>query len=158
MLAKAVQRNIHVSSKKANLCCRLIRNKPVEQAIKILENQPNKTAKYLSKLLISACANAVNNHAMSGRNLYVFNSVANQGKTLKRTMPRARGRADLMRKRFSHLEVWVSDDPKEKEKRNAILLKPRAHQSRYRKSLDKQTSIKIMPKLIAKKQREAENN
>ncbi|GCE63972.1 50S ribosomal protein L22 [Candidatus Mycoplasma haematohominis] len=158
MLAKAIQRNVHVSSKKANLCCRLIRNKSVEQALKILENQPHKTAKYLSKLLIAACANAVHNHAMSGRDLYVFSSIANQGRTLKRTMPRARGRADLMRKRFSHLEVWVSDDPQEKEKRNAIFLKPRAHQSKYRKSLDKNTSIEIMPKLIAKKQRESEGN
>lgn len=157
MLARAIQRNVHVSAKKANLCCRLIRNKPVAQAFIILENQPHKTAKFLSKLLKAAFENARNNHAMPGENLYVYSCVANQGRTLKRTMPRARGRADLMRKRFSHLEIWVSDDPKERENRNALLLKPRALQGKYRKALNKKGMMEIMPKLITKKQRESEN-
>lgn len=149
-----MQRNVHVSPKKANLCCRLIRNKPVNEALKILEHQPHKTAKYLLKLLTSACANAVNNHAMAGRDLYVYESIAQQGRILKRTMVRARGRADLMRKRFSHLEVWVSDDPLERKKRNVVLLKPRAHQWKYRGSLMDKGSVEIVPKLINKKHRE----
>lgn len=153
MLARAIQRNVHVSPKKANLCCRLIRNKPVNEALKILEHQPHKTAKFLLKLLGSACANAVNNHAMVGKNLYVYESISQQGRILKRTMPRARGRADLMRKRFSHLEVWVSDDPMERQNRNAIFLKPRAHQWKYKNKVAEGGAVEIMPKLIAKKQK-----
>lgn len=154
MLARAIQRNVHVSPKKANLCCRLIRNKPVNEALKILEHQPHKTAKYLLKLLTAACANAVNNHSMSGRNLYVYESLAQQGRILKRTMIRARGRADLMRKRFSHLEIWVSDDAEERQKRNKIFLKPRAHQWKCRGKITDAGPMEIVPKLINRKNRE----
>lgn len=155
MIARAIQRNVHVSPKKATLCCRLIRNKPMEVALRILDNQPQKTAKYLKKLLLSAAANAVNNHAMMGNKLYVFSSVANKGRTLKRTLTRAKGRADLIRKRFSHLEVCVSDDPKEREKMNSYILKPIAHRKKYLKPENSDKSLEVMPKVIAKKKRES---
>ncbi|AEW45933.1 50S ribosomal protein L22 [Mycoplasma haemocanis str. Illinois] len=147
MIARAIQRNVHVSSKKAVLCCRLIRNKSYMEAIRILDNQPQKTAKFLKKLLMSAAANAVNNHAMSGDKLYVFSSSANQGRTLKRTIPRAKGRADLIRKRFSHLEICLSDDKDERKKLNVYLLKPRAHQHKYKPKLVDR-SVEIKPKSI----------
>lgn len=153
MIARAIQRNVHVSPRKAVLCCRLIKDKPIEEALKILENQPQKTAKYLLKLLLSAAANAVNNHAMSGDKLYVFSSRANTGRVLKRTMPRAKGRSDLIRKRCSHLEIYLSDDKKEREKMNKYLLKPRAHQHKY-KSAEKAKSVEIKPKLIQRKNKE----
>lgn len=153
MIARAIQRNVGVSAKKATLCCRLIRNMPVEKALRILENQPQKTAGYLSKLLLSAISNAVNNHSMSGKNLYVFSSVANQARTLKRTLPRAKGRADLMRKRFSHLEVCVSDDLNEKKKLNDRILVPRAHRKKRVGVLSEDGSVEVMPKIISKKQK-----
>ncbi|CBY93465.1 ribosomal protein L22 [Mycoplasma haemofelis str. Langford 1] len=151
MIARAIQRNVHVSSKKAILCCRLIRNKSYMEALRILDNQPQKTAKYLKKLLMSAAANAVNNHAMSGDRLYVFSSSANQGRTLKRTIPRAKGRADLIRKRFSHLEICLSDDKDERKKLNAYLLRPRAHQHKYKPKLADR-SVEIKPKSIMQKE------
>lgn len=154
MIARAIQRNVNVSARKANLCCRLIRNRPFVQALRILDNQPNKSAKFLRKLLLSAASNAVNNHAMSGSKLYVFSSVANQGVTLKRTLTRAKGRADLLRKRFSHLEVCLSDDLQERQKLNKILLKPRAH--RQKKSEISKEDREIKPKIISKKQKEME--
>lgn len=154
MIAKASQRSIHVSPKKAKYCCRLIVNQPVDKALRILSNQPQKTARYLSKLLLSAASNAVHNHAMQGNKLYVYRSVANTGIILKRTIPRAKGRADLLRKRYSNLEVWVSDDPLERTKRNSLLLRPRAHQGKYKKILDEKGVVEIMPKLIVKKQQE----
>lgn len=114
--ARAIQRNIHISSRKAKLVCDLIRNKPVQEALSILEHTNKKAATYLKKLLDQAISNAVNNHALKADKLYIFKVVANQGPTLKRTMPRAKGSADLIRKRYSHLEIIVSDDPNEKQK------------------------------------------
>lgn len=114
--ARAIQRQIHLSPRKAKLVCDLIRNKPVQEALSILEHTPKKAATYLKKLLDQAISNAVNNHALKADKLYVYKVVANQGQTLKRTSPRAKGSADLIRKRHTHLEVVVSDDPNERQK------------------------------------------
>lgn len=114
--ARASQNNIHLSPRKAKLVCDLIRNKPVKEAAEILANTRKKTAYFLKKLLDQAVSNAVNNHAMQADKLYVYKVVANQGTTLKRTSPRAKGSADLIRKRHTHLLVVVSDDQNEKAK------------------------------------------
>ncbi|RXY96851.1 50S ribosomal protein L22 [Malacoplasma penetrans] len=116
MQARAIQKNIHVSPRKAKLVCDLIRNKPVTNALSILENTNKKTAVFLKKLLHQAIANATNNHAMQADKLYVYHVVANQGSTLKRTSPRAKGSADLIRKRHTHLEIVLSDDVNERNK------------------------------------------
>ncbi len=115
MVNKVIQRNIHISHRKAQLVCDLIRNKPVKEAIVILKNTDKKFAPICLKLLNSAIANATNNHAMNAEKLYVYNIFANQGPTWKRTMPRARGSADVMFKRTTHLEIHLSDNPKERE-------------------------------------------
>ncbi|MDQ0513629.1 large subunit ribosomal protein L22 [Mycoplasmoides fastidiosum] len=152
MLAKAIQKNIRVSAKKAALVCTLIRGHKVQDAFKILDNVEQKTAAYLKKLLASATANAVNNHGMDGNSLYVFHVVANQGPTYKRTMPRAKGRSDLMRKRSTHLELFVSDNPNEKAERNAKLLKPRAHQHKINSSTpNNQGSIVVESQILDSK-------
>lgn len=151
--AKAIQRNIHISSRKAKLVCDLIRNKPVKQALEILENTNKKAAKYLQKLLHSAISNAINNHALNAENLYVYKVVANQGATLKRTSPRAKGSADLIRKRYSHLLVVVSDDPKEKEKE----LKAIKERMKKRTLNNKGYSAK-QRKLNEEKQKKAKSN
>lgn len=116
MQAKASQRNINVSPRKAKLVCDLIRNKPVTEALTILEHTNKKTAPILKKLLHGAIANATNNNAMQADKLYVYTVVANQGATSKRTSPRAKGSADLIRKRHTHLEIVVSDDVDERKK------------------------------------------
>ena len=116
MQAKASQANIHVSPRKAKLVCDLIKNRPVTEALTILENTHKKTAIFLKKLLHQAIANATNNHAMQADKLYVYTVVANQGSTLKRTMPRAKGSADLIRKRHTHLKIVLSDDQNERKK------------------------------------------
>ncbi|MDE6894060.1 MAG: 50S ribosomal protein L22 [Malacoplasma sp.] len=116
MQAKASQANIHVSPRKAKLVCDLIKNRPVTEALTILENTHKKTAVFLKKLLHQAIANATNNHAMQADKLYVYTVAANQGSTLKRTMPRAKGSADLIRKRHTHLKIVLSDDQNERKK------------------------------------------
>lgn len=115
MTTRAIERNVHVSSRKAGLVCALIRGKKVSVAKTILEQRPQKTAKILLKLLASAMANATNNHAMDGANLYVYSCVANQGRTIKRAMPRAKGSSNMIRKRHSHLEIVLSDNVNERQ-------------------------------------------
>lgn len=131
MLAKAIQRNVRVSAKKAKLVCDLVRGLKVADAFKVLAHSPQKSAKILHKLLGSAVANALNNHNMVGENLYLFHVVANQGTTYKRVLPRAKGRQDLMRKRSTHFVIHLSDDLNERKKLNKVALKPRAHQYKY---------------------------
>ncbi|MGL4647194.1 MAG: 50S ribosomal protein L22 [Mycoplasmoidaceae bacterium] len=116
MKAKAIQRYIHISSQKAKLVVDLVRNLPVTEALIILENTNKKAAPIVKKLLVQAIANATNNHAMDGSKLYIYKIVANQAPTLKRTNPRARGSADLLKKRYSHIEITVSDDQEELKK------------------------------------------
>jgi ribosomal protein L22 len=119
MKAYAIQRNVHVSSRKANLVCDLIRYRTVAQAQTILENTDKKTAIIMKKLLNSAVANATNNHQMVGEKLYIYKVTANQGSTIKRSLPRAKGSANMIRKRHSHLEIVLSDNPKQRELDNS---------------------------------------
>lgn len=114
MTTTAIVRNVHVSSRKANLVCSLIRGKKATNALIILQNCHKKTANVLYKLLVSAIANATNNHMMNGNDLYVYSCVANQGRTIKRVMPRAKGSSNMIRKRHSHLVITLSDNPKQK--------------------------------------------
>jgi len=115
MTTRAIERDVHVSSRKANLVCALIRGKKVSQALTILQHCNKKTAKVLIKLLSSAIANATNNHSMDGSKLYVYSCVANQGRTIKRAMPRAKGSSNMIRKRHSHLEIVLSDNVNERK-------------------------------------------
>jgi len=116
MKARAIQRNIHVSPRKAGLVCDLIRGLPVAKALVILDNTNQKSAKIIKKILNSAIANATNNHAMVGEKLYIYQIAANQGSSIKRTLPRAKGSADMIKKRHTHLEIILSDDPQEHAK------------------------------------------
>ncbi len=114
--------NVHLSYRKANLVCQLIRQKKVSDALTILQNTNKKTAKFLIKLLNSAIANAANNHAMITKNLYVYQAIVGQGKTLKRMTTRAKGSSNLIKKRHCHLTIVLSDDPKQKQK-DLLLIK-----------------------------------
>jgi ribosomal protein L22 len=120
----AQQFGIHLSSRKAGLICDLIRLQTVAQALTILSNLDKKGAEYFLKLLKSAVANATHNQALDVTKLYILTVLANQGKTIKRTMPRAKGAANMIRKRHCHLFITLSDDqndkPKNKTKNNII--------------------------------------
>lgn len=149
MIAKAIQRNVRISAKKAKLVCAMIYGLPVKQALKVLQNTNQKTATYLWKLLNGAIANAINNHNMDGEKLYVCHVVANQGPTYKRLLIRAKGKQDVMKKRTSHLVVQVSDNFKEFREENKKLLKPRAHQHKQPTQLKQpSTAIEVERKVF----------
>jgi ribosomal protein L22 len=118
MIVKARQNNLHLSSRKLGLVCDLVRFKTVDASLKILANLPDKGAKNLLKLLKQAIANATNNFTLDANKLYVLNCLANQAKTVKRTMPKARGSASLLRKRHSDLVLLLSDNINDKKNPN----------------------------------------
>ena len=109
MEAKATAKFVRVSPRKAGQVCDLGRGKNVDEALAILKYTPRGAASIIAKVVKSAKANAENNHEMDVEKLYIDSIVANQGPTIKRFMPRAMGRATMIRKRTSHIEVVVKE-------------------------------------------------
>lgn len=114
MEAKAVEKYIRISPRKIKYVVDMIKSKPVEDAIDILSLTPKRAAVVVKKAIESAVANATENHKMKEEDLFILKILVNEGPTLKRFKPRARGRATRIRKRTAHLSVYVSDG-KEKE-------------------------------------------
>lgn len=109
MEVKATAKTLRVPPRKARLVLDLIRGKDVEEAAAILRFTPNFAADATGKVLNSAIANAVNNHDLDETRLYVKACYANEGVTLKRFMPRAKGSASAIHKRTSHITVVVAE-------------------------------------------------
>ncbi|MCL2676344.1 MAG: 50S ribosomal protein L22 [Streptococcaceae bacterium] len=107
--AKATARTVRVSPRKSRLVVDLIRGKHVADAIAILKFTPTKAAKEIEKVLNSAIANAENNFGLEKANLVVSETYVNEGPTMKRFRPRAKGSASPINKRTSHLTVVVAE-------------------------------------------------
>lgn len=105
MRPRATAKHVRISSRKVKLVIDLIRGKSVDEANMILAQTPKAAALPVLKVMNSAIANAENNLEMSRDDLYIAEVYANQGPTWKRIMPRARGSADRIRKRTSHITV-----------------------------------------------------
>lgn len=108
-LGRASINNIRVSASKAGLVLDLIRGKKLDEAKAICRNTSRKASPFILKLLDSAEANAVNNNELNSDLLYVAEAYANQGPTMKRIRPRARGMAYRIRKRTSHLTIVLKE-------------------------------------------------
>ena len=104
----AQARYIRISAYKAREVLDLIRGKHVEDADQILEFVERDVAQVVRKCLASAVANAENNDSQDPDALYVSACFADEGPTLKRWRPRARGRATRIRKRTCHITIIVS--------------------------------------------------
>ena len=109
MEARATARYVRVSPRKARQTVDLIRGKSVKEALAILRFSPKMTREPVQKVLQSAVANAENNLDLSREDLIVSAAWVDQGPTLKRIQPRARGSADLVRKHTSHITVVVGE-------------------------------------------------
>ncbi len=109
MQAKAVLRGFRMSPQKVRLVADLVRGKRVDQALAILRNMPHKAAREVYRTIESAAANAEHNFHMDRDALVVKIITVDAGPTLKRYWARARGRANLIRKRSSHITVIVDD-------------------------------------------------
>ena len=106
---KATAKTVRVTTRKAKLVLDLIRGKDVKEALGILSFLPNKAARVTKKVVKSACANATHNFQMDEEKLYVKACYADEGITLKRYMPRAKGSASPIMKRTSHITVVVNE-------------------------------------------------
>ena len=107
--AKATVKYARISSRKVAIVANLIRGKNVDEALAILKFTPKAGSEVLEKLLKSAIANAENNHHMAHEKLYVAEIYANQGPTLKRIRPAAKGSAVRIRKRTSHITIVLKE-------------------------------------------------
>jgi large subunit ribosomal protein L22 len=105
---RAQVRYVRVSAYKAREVLDLIRGKDVQEAIDILKFCERDPAIVVGKCLASAVANATNNDGQDPDELFVLACYADEGPTLKRWRPRARGRATRIRKRTCHITVIVS--------------------------------------------------
>lgn len=109
MEAKAIAKTVRIAPRKARLVADLVRGKSVVDAIVILANTPKAASPIIDKVVKSAAANAINNHSMNEENLYIKEILVNEGPTLKRFRPRAKGSASPILKRTSHISVVVTE-------------------------------------------------
>ncbi len=105
---RAQGRHLKGSASKARRVLNLIRNESIEDARTILEFSETGVSEKISKILESAIANAGHNDGISEDELYVAACYADEGATMKRFRPRARGRASRIFKRTSHITIIVA--------------------------------------------------
>ena len=98
-----------ISDRKARIVLEQIKGKDVATAEAILKYSPRYGAYLIGKVLKSAVANAEHNHDMDASRLYVEEVIANQGPTMKRIQPRAKGMAYRINKRTSHITIILSE-------------------------------------------------
>jgi len=107
--AMARARYVRIAPRKVRVVMDLIRGKRISEALSILKYTPKSASKVLEKVLLSAAANAQNNHDMDKDALYISKCYVDQGPTLKRFMPRAQGRAASIHKKTSHITVILEE-------------------------------------------------
>lgn len=98
-----------ISAQKARLVADQVRGKPVEQALDLLAFSNKKAALIIKKLLESAIANAEHNEGADVDELKVSTIFVDEGSTMKRLMPRAKGRSDRIFKRTCHITIKVAE-------------------------------------------------
>jgi large subunit ribosomal protein L22 len=106
---RAVERKIGMSAQKVRLVLDAVRGKPVNEALAILKFLPQRAAGPVAKAVKSAASNAENNFNMDVDDLVIMRMSADEGRTLKRWRPRARGRVNQILKRSSHITVVVAE-------------------------------------------------
>ena len=116
MEIKAVAKYVRMSPTKARDLTRAITGMSVGEALRVVELNKRKAAVCVGKTLKSAIANAENNAELSADKLYVARAVIENGPTIPRYWPRARGSAAPIRKKMSHVRVTLTDEKPSKKK------------------------------------------
>ena len=111
MQVKAEARWVRLSARKARVVLEHIRGRTVPEARTILAFTQRAAAHEIEKVLRSAVANAEANHGLIGDELVIAETFANEGPTLKRWRPRARGRVNRIFKRTCHITIVLGEDP-----------------------------------------------
>ena len=110
MKVRAQAKYVRQSPYKVRLVLDLVRGMPVDEARATLDFTNRRAAPTIKKVLESAVANAEHNFALDEDELFISEAFADEGPTLKRWRPRARGRATRIRKRTSHITIVVADE------------------------------------------------
>ncbi len=108
---KATLKNLRYSPQKTRLVTNLVKGKSVSEALVILSHLPKKASLPVKKLIESAVANAKNLSGVSKDSLTVKDIRVEKGLVLRRTMPRARGSAFIIRRRNAHIFVELGSAP-----------------------------------------------
>jgi len=107
---RAVAKNIGVSPRKVRAVIDLVRGKKIDEALALLKFTPTPTARAVAKVVKSAAANAENNFQLTPSELRITKIFADEARSLKRYRPGARGRANPILKRSSHITVIVAEE------------------------------------------------
>lgn len=110
MQVSAHLKHVRISPQKARLVADQIRGKSVESALELLTFSSKKAAHIVKKVLESAIANAEHNNGADVDELKISRIFVDQGRTLRRWRPRAKGRVNHIIKRTSHITVTVGDE------------------------------------------------
>jgi large subunit ribosomal protein L22 len=129
MRVRAQAKWVRTSARKARLVLDHIRGRPVPEARTVLAFTSRAVATDIEKVLRSAVANAEANHGLDGDELIVEAAYADEGPTLKRWKPRARGRVNRIRKRTCHVTLVLVEQPEEQTRRRRRTQKPVAEDS-----------------------------
>lgn len=113
MEAKAIANTVRITPRKARLVVDLIRNKDVAEARAILKLTNKQACEAVTKVLESACANAEHNLNLDSSNLYVKTAYVTDGIRMKRMLPRAKGRGDVIQKRTCNITIIVAEKESE---------------------------------------------
>jgi large subunit ribosomal protein L22 len=124
MTVRAQAKWVRTSARKARVVLDHIRGRSVPEARTILAFTPRAAATEIEKVLRSAVANAEANHGLDGDDLVVHAAYADEGPTLKRWKPRARGRVNRIRKRTCHVTLVLAEQPEEATPRRRRAARP----------------------------------
>lgn len=116
METRAEAKYVRISPRKVNYICKEIRGKQVDEALTFLRFTPKKGARILVDVLKSAIANAENNLSLDREELFVKKAWANDGPTMKRWHPKAKGAAYPILKRTSHIGVVIAEKEEEEDR------------------------------------------
>ena len=105
---RATAKYVRMAPRKVRMVVDQIRNKSVEQALEVLQFSTRAAAEPVAKVVRSAVANAENNNNLRAENLVIAAAYVDEGPTLKRIRPRAKGSASRINKRTSHITVIVA--------------------------------------------------
>ncbi|MFN7767737.1 MAG: 50S ribosomal protein L22 [Planctomycetaceae bacterium] len=108
MAYNATHRFARISASKVRPFADLIRGRRVDEAILLLKYEPNRGARFLEKVLSSAVANAEDRGARNVDRMTVVDARVDGGPMFKRVLPRARGMAYTIRRRFAHIQVAIN--------------------------------------------------
>ena len=146
---KAKLRFLRIGPRKVRLVADLIRGRQVVESENILRVLNKKAARPILKLMLSAIANAEHNYEMKKEDLVITKITVDEGPILKRWMPRAQGRATSIRKRTSHINIYLLGEAPEKKK---AVKKEKASEKKESVKKDKDPEKKEVVKKTTKKE------